>query len=111
MEMNGTKREETTSTQDTTEKLGRIAGLANLGLRKTETLQAVVSLLGRLRPSEEDDAEQIADDLVIAVEGMVAQLQFLHELFDGIEVKTGFYAGAPTLINRQHSAHPEPAMA
>lgn len=110
MEMNGTKAAGMTSSEDSTEKLERIAGLANLGLRMTEKLQAVASLLGRLKPSEEDDAGQIADDLVIAVEGMVAQLQFLHELFDGIEVKTGYYAGAPTVTNREDAAHPEPAM-
>lgn len=93
-----------------TEKLGRIAGLANLGLGMTEKLQAVASLLGHLRPSEEEDPGQIAEDLVLALEGMVEQLQFLHELFDGIEVKTGYYAGAPAVTNCEDSAHPEPAM-
>lgn len=96
--------------QVSTEKLERIAGLANLGLRMTEKLQAVASLLGRLKPSEEDDAGQIADDLVLALEGMEGQLQFLHELFDGIEVKTGYYDGAPLATNREQPSQPEPAM-
>lgn len=93
-----------------TEKLGRIAGLANLGLGMTEKLQAVASLLGHLRPSEEEDPGQIAEDLVLALEGMVEQLQMLHDLFDNIEIQAG-HDGAPVVENHeQHSAHAEPAM-
>lgn len=93
-----------------TEKLGRIAGLANLGLGMTEKLQAVASLLGHLRPSEEEDPGQIAEDLVLALEGMVEQLQTLHDLFDNIEIKAEHHEAPAPVCSEEHSAHGEPAM-
>lgn len=93
-----------------TEKLGRIAGLANLGLGMTEKIQAVASLLGHLRPSEEEDPGQIAEDLVLALEGMVEQLQVLHDLFDNIEIKAEHHEAPAPVCSKPHSAHPEPAM-
>lgn len=92
------------------EKLGRIAGFANLGLRTTETLQAVASLLGRLRPSEEENPGQVAEDLVLAVDGMVEQLQTLHDLFDNIEIQAEHYEAPAPVCSERHSAHAEPAM-
>lgn len=97
-------------TQAVADNLESIASFARLGLRSTETLQAVASLFGRLRPSEEHDPGQIADDLVIAVEGMVEQLQTLHELFDNIEIKSGYYEGASSLATTTRSDAHEPAM-
>lgn len=93
-----------------TEKLGRIAGLANLGLGMTEKLQAVASLLGRLRPSEEEHPEQVAEDLVLVLEGMVVQLQNLHELFDSIEINAEQCEGSAAATPEERSAHLEPAM-
>lgn len=92
------------------EKLDRIAGFANLGLRTTETLQAVASLLGRLRPSEEENPGQVAEDLVLAVDGMVEQLQTLHDLFDNIEIQAEHYEAPAPVCSERHSAHAEPAM-
>lgn len=92
------------------EKLGRIAGFANLGLRTSETLQAVASLLGRLRPSEEENPGQVAENLVLAVDGMVEQLQTLHDLFDNIEIQAGHFEAPAAANHEEHTAHPEPAM-
>jgi len=94
-----------------TERLDRIAGFASLGLSTTETLQAVASLLGRLRPSEEENPGQVAEDLVLALDGMVGQLQVLHDLFDNIEIKAEHYEAAPAVVSRKkESAQLESAM-
>lgn len=108
MGMNGMKPEGKMSNEKTAENLERIADFARFGMRTTETLQAMASLLGRLRPSEEDKPEQVAEDLVLALSGMVAQLQIIHDLFDNIDIKAG-QDEAP-VATREQSTHHEPAM-
>lgn len=96
--------------QFSAENMESIASFSRHGMRATERLQALRNLLSQIRPAEGQDPVKLVADLVIAVRGMDAYLQTIHDAFDNIGIRAEPDDALPSFANMESASQNEPAM-